>query len=208
MSVTYNLAEFLNDRSTVQIPWDNPPATITTTIPLYIDFNHYYFNFSGNTNATIVARLQVISIYSGTSLPVNNTIVPEVTLTNPNGTEGSSLEFILKNTTAGIEYCYSELQNINHTIYHVQANIHSPNMYSQLGEHNFTIRLTFHSPDSLQLTQNLQYRTDTYTLIVDITTTSMLYKNIIPMTLIIVATELFLFVFNQMMKLHSHPPYL
>ena len=174
MSVDYYLAEFLNDSSTVQIAWDNPPATITTTIALYINFNSYYFSYYDTTN-TIVARIEVISIYSSTSLPSNNTIVPEVTLTNPNGSERSSLELALTNVTAGIEYCYDVLQNINHTIYHVQANIHSPDMYSQLGEHNFAIKLSFYSPDNLQLNRNLQYQNDTYALTVNITTAGMFY---------------------------------
>ena len=147
---------------------------MTTTIRLYINFGNYFF-YSYEANATIVTRIQVFSVYSGTSVPANNTIVPGVTLTNPNGTEGSSLEITLKNTMAGIEYCYDELQNTNYTFFHVQANIHSPDMYSRLGEHNFTIKVTFFSPESLQLTQNLQYRTDTHTLIVNITTTGMFY---------------------------------
>ena len=175
-TVIYHLAEFFNDRSTVQIPWDNPPAIMTTTIRLYINFDNYYFQNSQYPNATIVARIQVISVYSGTSVPANNTIVPGVTLTNPNGTEGSSLEITLKNTMAGIEYCYDELQNTNYTFFHVQANIHSPDMYSRLGEHNFTIKVSFYSPESLRLTLSyLQYRTDTHTLIVNITTTGLLY---------------------------------
>ena len=148
---------------------------MTTNIRLYINFGNYYFHNSQYPNATIVAQIQVISAYSGTSVPANNTIVPGVTLTNPNGTEGSSLEITLKNTMAGIEYCYDELQNTNYTFFHVQANIHSPDMYSRLGEHNFTIKVTFFSPESLQLTQNLQYRTDIHTLIVNITTTGLFY---------------------------------
>ena len=179
--VTYHLAEFLGDSSTVEFPWDNPPATISTDIELYINFDNAYFWIFGNTNATIVARLQVTSIYSGHPIPASNIIVPQVTLTNPNtGTEGSSpsegssLELTLKNTTAGLEYCYDALQDTNHTLYRVQANIHSPHMYSQLGKHNFTIRLTFYSPESLQLNNDLQYRTDTYSLIVEITAGSML----------------------------------
>ena len=183
--VYYHLAEFLNDRSTVEIPWDNPPATITTDIELYINFDSYYFWIFGNTNATIVARLQVISIHSGNTIPASNTILPQVTLTNPNAktegsslTEGSSVELTLKNTTAGLEYCYDAFQNTSHTLYRVQAKIHSPHMYSQLGEHNFTIILTFYSPESLQLTNSLRHRTDTYSLIVDIIAGSMLDEKI------------------------------
>ena len=147
---------------------------MNTTIRLYINFDNYYIKNAQNTNATIVARIQVISVYSGTSVPVNNTIVPRVTLTNPNGTEGSSLEVTLKNTMAGIDYCYDKLQNTNYTFFSVQVNIHSPHMYSRLGEHNFTIKLSFYSPESLQLTQIFQHRTDVYTLIVNITSTGML----------------------------------
>ena len=166
VSVTqYYPAKFLNDRSMFQIPRNSPPTTITTIITLYINFNSYYFSY--NTNATIIARLQVGSVYTSV---LSNTIVPEVTLTNPNGSEGSSLELTLKNTTAGIEYCYDELRDTNHTLYHVQANIHSPDMYSHIGKHNFTIRLTFYSPESVQLTNNLRSRRDTHTIIVDIST--------------------------------------
>ena len=159
----YYPAHFLNYRTVFQIPRDHSPTTITTTITLYINFNSYYFSY--NTNATIIARLQVHSIHS--SVLTNNT--PEVTLTNPNGTEGSSLELTLKNTTAGIEYCYDELRGTNLTLYHVQANIHSPDMYSQIGNHYFTIRLTFYSPESVNLTNNLRYIGDTHTVTVDIT---------------------------------------
>ena len=159
----YNIAKFPNHRSVFQIPRYNPPTTITTTIKMYINFNSYYFSY--NTNATIIARLQVT--YSHTSVLTNN--IPKVTLTNPNGTEGSSLELTLKNTTAGIEYCYDELRGTNNTLYYVQANIHSPDMYSQIRKHNFTIRLTFYSPESVQLTNNMRYMSDTYTTTVDIT---------------------------------------
>ena len=160
MSVTYPLAEFLNDRATVQILWDNPPANITNTIELYINFSSVHFN----TDATIVARLQV------TSVPATATAtVPEVTLTSPNGTEGSSLELTLKNTTAGIEHCYDELQDINHTLYCVQANIHSPEMYNQLDEHIFFIRLTLYSPENSEVASSLQHLTETYILTVNIT---------------------------------------
>ena len=170
VSVTENYpAEFLNDKSVLQIPWDSPSTTNTTTITLFIDFNSYLFSYI--TNATIVARLQVVSTYNHTSALTNNTIVPEVTLTYPNGTEGSSLELTLKRTSAEIEYCYDELRDTNHSLYHIQANIHHPDMYSQIGEHNFSIRLTFYSPESLQLTNMLRYRTDIYNLTVEITTT-------------------------------------
>ena len=147
---------------------------MTTTIRLYINFGNYFF-YSYEANATIVTRIQVFSVYSGTSVPANNTIVPGVTLTNPNGTEESSLEMTLNNILAGYEYCHDELQNTNHRFTDVQANIHSPDMYSQLGEHNFTIKVSFFSPESVQLTQSLQSRTDTHTLIVNITTTGMSY---------------------------------
>ena len=114
------------------------------------------------------------SNYSGNLIPVNNTIVPEVNLSNPNaGTEGSSLELTLKNTTAGVEYCHDATEDTNHALYRVQVNIHSPNMYSQLGNYTFTLRLTFYSPESLQLTNSLQYETDTYTVFVDVITGSM-----------------------------------
>ena len=166
----YYPAEFPNNRPVFQIPWYSPPTTITTTITLYINFNSYLFSY--NTNATIIARLQVPSIH--TSVLTNN--MPEVTLTHPNGTEGSSLELTLKNTTAGIEYCYDELRDTNHTLYHVQANIHSPGMYTHTRKHYFYIRLTFYSPESVQLTNILRYRRVTHTITVDITRAGMFSK--------------------------------
>ena len=92
--------------------------------------------------------------------------MPEVTLTNPNGTEGSSLELTLKKASAGIKYCYDELRGTNHTLYRVQANLHTPDMYSRIGNLYFNIRLTFYSPGSVQLTNDLRYRTDTHTIAV------------------------------------------
>ena len=82
------------------------------------------------------------------------------------------LELTLKNTFAGIEYCYDELRDTNHTLYHVQANIHSPDVYSQSRKHYFNIRLTFYSPESVQLTNMLHFTRVTHTITVDITRAS------------------------------------
>ena len=89
----------------------------------------------------MVARLLVVSSYSGIDLPVNNTIVPVVTLTAPNGTESMTVDTLLNNTQFHIEQCYESFLKQNHTYINVPVNIHSPLMYTQLGEYDFTITL-------------------------------------------------------------------
>ena len=85
----YHFGELLNDRSSVQIPFNVPPATTITNINLYINLpyiNNYIRRY--DENSTIVAQLSVLSSYSDVSVqPVNNTILPVVTLTGPDGSQ-------------------------------------------------------------------------------------------------------------------------
>ena len=176
----YNLAQFLNDQSMVQIPFNAPPTIITTNISMYINFPRVndYIRWYGNGNSTVVARLSVVSSYSGIDLPVNNTIVPVVTLTAPNGTESMTVDILLNINESYIEHCYDSLLNQSHTIVNVPVNIHSPLMYTQLGEYDFTITLDLISPDSSSLNDQLRYNTDdTYTLTVNITNTGKKYAS-------------------------------
>ena len=169
---SYYVAKFLNDRSLVQIPFSAPPSDMTANISLYIDFLHIfgYIRWFGRSNSTVVARLTLVSSYSGISLPVNNTILPVVTLTAPNGTEGASvIDIPLNNTFPYIKYCYNALQKRNHSFISVPVNIRSPLMYTQLGQYDFVVDLELFSPDSTSLSYYIRYQRDSYTLTVNIT---------------------------------------
>ena len=172
----YNFAQFLNDQSLVQIPFNAPPTIITTNISMYVDFPdvNYYIRILGNEESTVVTRLSVVSSYSGIDLPVNNTIVPVVTLTAPNGTESMTVDILLNINESHIERCYDSFLNQSHTIVNVPVNIHSPLMYTQLGEYDFTITLDLISPDSYNLNNQLRYYKDTYKFTVNITNTGKL----------------------------------
>ena len=165
------VTEFLNERSLVQIPFNAPPNSINTNINLYINFPLIfdYISWYGSSSSTVVARLMLVSSYSGISLPVNNTILPVVTLIAPNGTEGAVIDIPLvpQNDFHYIKHCYNALQNI--TFMSVRVNISSPLMYSQLGQYDFVVRLGLFSSDSTSLNSTLSYLRDTYTLTVNIT---------------------------------------
>ena len=179
----YYFGEFLNEHSLVQIPFNAPPSIITTNISFYInfplifDYISFYINFPlifdhiswfGSPSPTMVAHLTLVSSYSGISLPVNNTILPVVTLVAPNGTEGTVIDIPLQNDSDYAKHCYKTLQDI--AFMSVQVNIHSPLMYTQLGQHDFVVELQLFSPDSNLLSIFLQYLIkDRYTLAVNIT---------------------------------------
>ena len=167
----YNFAEFLNEHSLIQIPFNTPPSDITTDINLHINFPLIltYIRFYGNSNSTVVANLTLVSSYSGISLPANNTILPVVTLIAPDGTEGAVIDIPLNNTSPYIKHCYNAIQKLNHTIISVRVNIHSPLMYTQLGQYDFVVESRLFSPDSTSLNSMLRYQRDSYTLTVNIT---------------------------------------
>ena len=170
-SERYEVSEFFADHSLVQIPFSAPPSDITTNIKLYINFPRifYYIRWYGSSNSTMVARLTLVSSYSGISLPVNNTILPVATLVAPNGTEGAVIDIPLKNDSHYIKYCYNTLQKVNHSFISVQVNIRSPLMYTQLGQYDFVVDLRLFSPDSDSLNSFMRYRRDRHTLTVNIT---------------------------------------
>ena len=154
-----------------QIPFNAPPIITTTNITMYIRFNdiNNYIRYYGNGNSTIFARLSVVSSYSGIDLPVNNTIVPVVTLTAPNGTESMIVDILLNINESYIQSCYDSFLNQSYNRITMSVNIHSPLMYTQLGEYDFTITLELISPDNARLNRELQYHDDTYSLTVRIT---------------------------------------
>ena len=143
---------------------------------MYINFNNinYYIRYFGSGNSAVFARLSVVSIYSGIDLPVNNTIVPVVTLTAPNGTESMIVDILLSINESHIERCHDSFLNQTHTLVNVPVNIHSPLMYTQLGEYDFTITLDLISPDSSNLNNRIQYFKDTYKFTINITKTGTL----------------------------------
>ena len=164
-------ADFFNARSLVQIPFSAPPSDITTNISLYINFPRIfdYIRRYGSSNSTVVTNLTLVSSYSGISLPANNTILPVVTLIAPDGTEGAVIDIPLNYTSPYINHCYNAFQKLNHTIISVRANIHSPLMYTQLGQYDFVVESRLFSPDSTSLNSILRHWRDIYTLIVNIT---------------------------------------
>ena len=167
--------ELLDDRSSLQIPFNVPPATTTTNISLYINLPYIdnYIRWYGSGSSTIVAQLSVLSSYSGISLPVNNTILPVVTLTRPDGSEGNTANIPLSWESPSLDQCYDTLQNLNHTYISLQVNIHSPPVYTQLGEYyDYFISLFLYSPESSTLNSTLSYRTDSYTVTVNIVSSS------------------------------------
>ena len=173
----YHLAEFLNEHSLVKIPSNAPPSNIITNINLYINFPWIftYIGYFGSSNSSVVARLTLVSSYSGISLPVNNTILPVVTLIAPNGTEGAVIDIPLQNDSDYIKHCYNALQKFNHSFISVQVNINSPLMYTQLGQYDFVVEVGLFSPDSTSLNFNLHHWRDSHTLAVIITNNGNLY---------------------------------
>ena len=155
--VTYFLVEWLDisNLSSVQIPFNLPPPTTTFNISLYINFP-----LIDNYGAIIVAHLSVLSSYSGVSIPVNNTILPVVTLTRPDGSEGITAVIPLIREFLYLDQCYDSFQNLNLTYFSVQVHVHSPPMYTQLGEYEFLISLFLYSPQSSALNSIL--RNDAY----------------------------------------------
>ena len=144
---------------------------------MYINFpraNDFIRWYGNGNSAKIVARLSVVSSYSGIDLPVNNTIVPVVTLTAPNGTESMIIDILLNINESHIERCHDSFLNQTHTLVNVPVNIHSPLMYTQLGEYDFTITLDLISPDNTGLNSQLQYYKDTYKVAINITKTGTL----------------------------------
>ena len=163
--------ELLNDRSSLQIPFNAPPNITTTNISLYINLpNIDDFTRSYDEDTTIVAHLSVVSSYSGVDPPADNTILPVVTLTGLDGLEGTTAVVPISRESP-LDQCYDSLQNINHTYISLQVNIHSPPMYTQLGEYDFIISLLLYSPESSALNSSLRYQTDSYTVTVNIIST-------------------------------------
>ena len=162
--------ELLDDRSSLQIPFNVPPPTTTTNISLYINLPYIdnYISWYGSGSSTIVAQLSVLSSYSGIGLPVNNTILPVVTLTGPDGSEGTTADIPLSKESPSLDQCYDSLQNLNHTYISVQVNVHSPPVYTQLGEYDVIISLSLYSPESSILNSSLSSRTDSYTVTVNV----------------------------------------
>ena len=160
--------ELLDDRSSVQIPFNVPPPTTTTNISLYINLPNIDDYTILYENSTIVAQLSVLSSYSGVSLPVNNTILPVVTLTGPDGSEGNTADIPLSRESPSLDQCYDSLQNLNHTYISVQVNVHSPPVYTQLGEYDVIISLSLYSPESSILNSSLSSQTDSYTVTVNV----------------------------------------
>ena len=164
----------------MQIPFDAPPSDITTNISLYINFPRIfdYIRWYGSSDSTVVARLTLVSSYSGISLPVNNTILPVVTLLAPNGTEGAVIDIPLKNDSYYINHCYNALQKVNHSFISVPVNIRSPLMYTQLGQYDFVVDLRLFSPDNISLNSSLRDLSgtrDRHTLTVNVTNNGNLY---------------------------------
>ena len=173
----YKLARFSNDRSIHQIPFNASQKIITTNISLYINFPRINTERrSTNAKSKVIARLSVVSSYSGIVLPVNNTIVPVVTLTAPNGTESMTVDILLNINESHIERCYDSFLKQNHTFVNVPVNIYSPLMYTQLGQYDFTITLNlFTSDNNAWFNSLLRYNAHNiniiYTLTVNITNT-------------------------------------
>ena len=167
---TYHLVELLNDRLSVQIPFNAPPNITTTNISLYINLRNIDdFTRSYDEDTTIVAHLSVLSSYSGVDPPADNTILPVVTLTGLNGLEETTAVIPISRKSP-LDQCYDSLQNLNHTYINVQVNVHSPPMYTQLGEYDFIISLFLYSPESSALNSSLssEPQPDGYTVTVSI----------------------------------------
>ena len=167
--------ELLDDRSSVQIPFNVPPPTTTTNISLYINLPNIDDYTRLYENSTIVAHLSVLSSYSGVSLPVNNTILPVVTLTGLDGSEGTTADIPISRESLSLDHCYDSLQNLNHTYISVQVNVHSPPVYIKLGGYEFFIGLFLYSPESSALNLSLSYQTDSYNYIVNIVSSGKLH---------------------------------
>ena len=174
------MIEFITDDSLVQIPFNAPPSDIVTNISLYINFP-LIFDYirwdGGDSNSTVLARLRIthVSSYSGISLPANNTILPVVTLTAPDGTEGAVIDIPLKNDSRYIKHCYNALQNITHSFTSVQVNIRSPLIYTQLGHHDFIVELDDLFTTDYTLYYLPGYLSGGYTLTVNITSNGNLF---------------------------------
>ena len=179
----FSFARFSETSYLLELPWNDPPKMETFEQGLYVyPSTSNFMEYGYLDNDTIVlAHVEVLYIGSNyTTGPGYGIDIPMVTLTGPtlpdseNGislnTTGDRLDFIVKNSSQyGLEYCYDDLQERVVGYIPITVTVISPQQYSLLANHSFTLFMTFSSPNSILLNQELQYTYDTFNLTVSIT---------------------------------------
>ena len=148
---------------------------------MFPDLTYFLENYSTENDTIILAHVEVLYIGSNYTNGQGYGIdIPMVTLTGPtlpeseNGTSlnttGNRLDFILKNSSQyGLEYCYDDLQERVVGYIPITVTVISPQQYSLLANHSFSLFMTFSSPNDVFLNNQLQYAYDTFNLTISIT---------------------------------------
>ena len=179
----YSLARFLETNYILELPWNNPSKveTFEQNVFVYPDPTGYFEDYAIVNDTVILAHVELLYIGSHYTTGQGYGIdIPMVTITGPtlpeseNGislnTAGDRLDFILKNSSQyGLEYCYDDLQERVVGYIPITVTVISPQQYSLLANHSFSLFMTFSSPNSTLLNQELQYTYDTFNLTVSIT---------------------------------------
>ena len=130
-AVEYQPSDFHDDRQTVLV--HHSTETVSSSILLYVNLNSRF------QDSQPIAHLEISSYLNQPA---------EVFFTQPDGTLNSTVDIVL-NSSLDFSYCYDQLRNMNHTLYSVPIVV-IPHPFGP-ANHQHTIRLTHHSPNSNRL---------------------------------------------------------
>ena len=180
----YNsFARFSETNYLLELPWDNPPKveTFEQSVFVYPDVAEFLEYNSTENDSIVLAHVEVLYIASNYTTGQGYGIdTPMVTITGPTlpdsenetslNTTGDRLDFILKNSSQyGLEYCYDDLQDRVVGYIPITVTVISPQQYSLLANHSFSLFMTFSSPNDIFFSHELQHAYDTFNLTISIT---------------------------------------
>ena len=179
----YTIAKFSETNYHLELRWDNPPKmkSFEELVLLYPNIIDFLASESNVSDAVILAHVEVLYIGSNcTSSQENATKIPTVTLTGPSlskskdgislNTTENQLDFILRNSSKyGLEYCYDGLQERVVGYIPITVTVISPQQYSLLANHSFSLNMTLSSPNDTVLNDKLRNAYDTFNLTIFIT---------------------------------------
>ena len=159
-------ARFAETAYSLSLLWSDPPLTVTVPLKVFMYLNLtrlYGFYPSLTDDSLIVANVKLLHVESSPATAedaVDGT--PVLKLTGPilsDSVKGTSLNssstelnLILKNSSQyGLEYCYDELQERLVGYLPITVTVISPQQYSLLANHTFTLRMTFSMLDNTKL---------------------------------------------------------
>ena len=167
----------------LEFPWNDPPKIEAFEQRIFVlpGIDNFIEEEHSDNDAIVLAHVELLYIESNYITGQGYGIdTPMVTLTGPtlpdseNGislnTTGDRLDFILKNSSQyGLEYCYDDLQDRVVGYIPITVTVISPQQYSLLANHSFSLFMTFSSPNNFNLNYNLQWADDTFSLTVSVT---------------------------------------